>query len=105
MRRECEMVSKYNLHMPTIAPIIIHLGDDDDDESEYEDEDHFTEPMPTTWEDSNLPCTATAPSPSPSPSAQQTTVESTGTPNTSTHSSLLLDITGDWVPDSLCAEE
>ena len=105
MRRECEIVSKYNLHMPTIAPIIIHLGDDDDDddESEYEDEDHFTEPMPTTWEDSNLPCTATAPS--PSQSAQQTTVEPTGTPNTSTHSSLLLDITGDWVPDSLCAEE
>ena len=59
IRRELEISSKYNLHIPAVAPIIRHSGVDD----EGDDEDHFDELTPTTLTISHLPSTATVLSP------------------------------------------
>ena len=96
-----EIASKYNLHIPAVAPIVRHLGDDD----ESDDEDQFDEPTPTTSTISHLPNTATVISPQPNSPALQTIVQPLGTPNTSTHPSFLLDIIRDWVPDTLSADK
>ena len=59
IRRAFEISSKSNLHIPAVAPIIRHYGDDD----VGDDEGHFDELTPTTLTISHLPSTATVLSP------------------------------------------
>ena len=57
IRRELEISSKSNLHIPAVAPIIRHLGDDD----VGDDEGHFDELTPTTSTIRHLPVTVLSP--------------------------------------------
>ena len=96
--RELEIATKYNLNIPEEAPIIIHLGGDD----ESDDEDHFDEPTPTT--SINQSPTQHSYSHISMTKSSCSANHSAATPNTSIHPSILLDIIGDWFPDTQSAD-